>query len=197
MSEALDPRGSLLLRIARHALQRRLGDGDEERGSPAEHAAMPWLIEPAATFVSLHQRGRLRGCVGSLEPIRPLIDDVRRNAVAAALEDTRFPPVSAPELAGLLIEVTLLAPRERIWCRSEHEAIAQLRPGVDGLVLSYQGRRATFLPQVWATLPEPAHFVSALKEKGGLPARFWDAAIVVERYTARSWSEDGEAAGPG
>jgi hypothetical protein len=187
-SELPDPRGSLLLRIARMTLEERLLAGGADRSDPPSPDAA-WLLDRAATFVSLHKGSRLRGCVGSLEPVRSLHDDVRHNAIAAALEDTRFPPLEAVELAEVSIEVTLLAAREQISCRSEREAIAQLRPGIDGLLLSYHRRRATFLPQVWESLPSAALFLAALKEKAGLGRRFWDRSIVLERYTARSWSE--------
>ncbi|HVR31015.1 MAG TPA: AmmeMemoRadiSam system protein A [Thermoanaerobaculia bacterium] len=188
-----DPRGSLLLVIARGALERRLHTSPTESEDDGDGPLPRWLLEPAASFVSLHKLGQLRGCVGSLEAVRPLIEDVRHNALAAALEDSRFPPVAPVELGELRIEVTLLAARERISWRTERDAIDQLRPGVDGLLLSCRARRATFLPQVWESIPEPGCFLAALKEKAGLPARFWDRSIVLERYTARSWCE---AAGP-
>ena len=127
--------------------------------------------------------------MGSLEAVRPLHEDVRRNALAAAFEDSRFPPVEPSELDDLTIEVTLLGARQAIHCRSERDLLDQIRPCIDGLVLSYGRRRATFLPQVWESLPEAAEFVAALKEKAGLERDFWDPAIELERYTARSWSE--------
>jgi AmmeMemoRadiSam system protein A len=114
---------------------------------------------------------------------------VRRNALASAFEDSRFPPLEATELDDLSIEVTLLAPREPLPCRTEREALAALRPGVDGLVLCYGPRRATFLPQVWESLPDAARFLEALKEKAGLDPDFWHPSVQLERYTARSWSE--------
>ncbi|HEX2463566.1 MAG TPA: AmmeMemoRadiSam system protein A [Thermoanaerobaculia bacterium] len=182
-----DHRGSTLLAIARATLERSLlaRDGDVAIGTPVE----AWLLDHGATFVSLHQRTRLRGCVGSLEAMRPLHEDVQRNALAAAFEDSRFPPVAADELDGLSIEVTLLGARELLPCRSERDALALLRPGIDGLLLSYGQRRATFLPQVWENLAEAPLFLAALKEKAGLDRDFWHPSIVLERYAARSWSE--------
>jgi AmmeMemoRadiSam system protein A len=122
--------------------------------------------------------------------VRTLFDDVRRNALAAAFEDSRFPPVEAAELDGLSFEVTLLSPREPIVCPSERDALEQLRPGVDGLLLTFGSRRATFLPQVWESLPRASTFLDALKEKAGLERGFWHRSIVLERYTAMSWSDD-------
>jgi AmmeMemoRadiSam system protein A len=162
-------------------------DTDAWNRTPIE----PWLLDPAATFVSLHRGQRLRGCVGSLEALRALHEDVRRNALAAAFEDSRFAPVEPHELDRLTIEVTLLGAREAIRCRSERELLQQIRPRIDGLLLSYGRRRATFLPQVWESLTEAAEFLAALKEKAGLERDFWDPSIVLERYTARSWSEAG------
>jgi AmmeMemoRadiSam system protein A len=193
-SAAADERGQLLLRIARTALEEHLGSLARNCSAPTsdlpEVRSEPWLNDRAATFVSLHKLGQLRGCVGTLDAVRSLYDDVRHNALAAALEDTRFPPVEHLELGSLQIEVTLLSTRERIACSTEREALELLRPGVDGVLLSWSGRRATFLPQVWESLPEPRRFLRALKEKAGLSQRFWDGALVLERYAARSWSED-------
>jgi AmmeMemoRadiSam system protein A len=109
--------------------------------------------------------------------------------LAAAFEDSRFSPVEAHELDALTIEVTLLGAREPIHCRSEREALDLIRPRIDGLLLSYGRRRATFLPQVWESLPVAVDFLAALKEKAGLEPDFWHRSIVLERYTARSWSE--------
>jgi hypothetical protein len=184
----VDLRGSTLLAIARATLERSLLARDDEGGNGAPVEV--WLLDPGATFVSLHQQSRLRGCVGSLEAVRPLYEDVQRNALAAAFEDSRFPPVAAMELDGLTIEVTLLGAREPLPCRSERDALDLLRPGVDGLVLSYGRQRATFLPQVWESLPTAPLFLAALKEKAGLEREFWHRSIALERYTARSWSED-------
>lgn len=190
-----DGRGAVLLALARETLEHRMLAAPAALDDETPAAGAIWLREPGATFVTLEKKGRLRGCVGSLEPLRPLIIDVRRNALAAAFEDTRFPPVEPSELAELSIEVTLLAPRVVLDCRSERDAIAQLRPRVDGVLLTYGSRRATFLPQVWDELPSPPHFLAALKEKAGLDRGFWNPSIVIERYTVESWSEVEEGAG--
>jgi hypothetical protein len=188
LSELPSARGSILLAIARATLERSLLALDSEADNEAPVEA--WLLDRGATFVSLHQRTQLRGCVGSLEAVRPLHEDVRRNALAAAFEDTRFPPLAADELHGVTIEVTLLGAREPLPCRSEREVLELLRPGIDGLLLSYRRRRATFLPQVWESLAEAPLFLAALKEKAGLDRDFWHPSIMLERYNARSWSED-------
>ena len=178
-----DVQGETLLAVARNAIATRLGE-------PAvSHADHPWLYDPAATFVTLTQQGALRGCIGSLEPHRPLLEDVSANAVAAATRDPRFPPLRAGELNQTRIEVSLLSATSTLDFDSESHALAQLRPGVDGLVLQYGQARGTFLPQVWESLPRAEDFLAALKRKAGLPAGFWDGDVSLSRYTVRKWKE--------
>lgn len=156
--------------------------------SPAGH---PALQRPGATFVTLHDRqGELRGCIGRLEAQRPLLDDVRANAQAAAFQDPRFPPLVAGEWAGLQVEVSVLGAPEPMAARDEDEALAALRPGVDGVILEWQGRRATFLPQVWAQLPAPHDFLAALKRKAGLAPGFWAPDVALQRYRVRKFVDE-------
>jgi AmmeMemoRadiSam system protein A len=175
--------GRVLLGIARWAIGDVLGLATPE---PREHAA---LRPPGATFVTLKQAGELRGCIGSLEPRRPLGVDVRENAIAAAFRDPRFPPLTAREFGTTSIEVSLLTDDERVDARSEEELIAKLRPGVDGVIVQHGAQRATFLPQVWATIADPRAFLAALKRKAGLPGDFWSPQLNVSRYTVTKWAE--------
>ena len=179
-------RGTLLLAIARSTLVQHLGG--ESAAEPADTSA-PWLQELGATFVTLRIAGELRGCVGSIEATRPLARDLQSNAIAAATNDPRFPPLRSGELARVDIEVSLLSPIEALERGSEGEVLADLRPGVDGLVLGWRDHRATLLPQVWETLPSPGEFLAALKHKAGLAKTFWSQEVVIERYTVNSWSE--------
>lgn len=177
--------GAALLSRARNAIRRELG-------LPADEAepAHPALNLPGATFVTLHDaRGGLRGCIGSLSRWRRLDEDVRGNAEAAACRDARFLPLSRAEWgAGLRVEVSLLdTPEPLPRLRSEAEALALLKPGHDGLIFEWQGHRATFLPQVWTQLPEPAAFLAALKRKAGLAADFWAEDVELSRYGVRSF----------
>jgi AmmeMemoRadiSam system protein A len=128
---------------------------------------------PGATFVTLTQQGRLRGCIGSLEAHRPLAQDVRENAQAAAFRDPRFTPLAVEEFEFTSVEVSLLTPALPMAFRDEADFMAQLRPGVDGIVFQYGRHRSTFLPQVWESLPEPVQFMQQLKRKAGLPPNFW------------------------
>lgn len=149
----------------------------------------PDLASPGATFVTLTQDGQLRGCIGSLEAHRPLERDVRANAVAAALRDPRFPPLTAAELARTRVEVSLLTAPQAMPVASEADALRQLRPGIDGVILSAGMRRATFLPQVWEQLPDPRTFLANLKQKAGLPADWWSEEASLQRYEVRKWKE--------
>ncbi|HEB98979.1 MAG TPA: AmmeMemoRadiSam system protein A [Thiotrichales bacterium] len=148
----------------------------------------PVLAAPGAAFVTLHKLGQLRGCIGSLEAWRPLIEDVAENAFAAAFRDPRFPPLGAAELPDLDLEISVLGKPEPLSFTSEQDLLHQLRPGVDGLILAADGRRGTFLPAVWKSLPEPERFLSELKRKAGLPADYWSDDVEVWRYSTESFN---------
>lgn len=178
-----DERGAILLAIARAAIARSFG-----LPAQADESA-PWLAEPGATFVTLTQDGQLRGCIGCLEAYRPLLEDVKANACAAAFRDTRFAPLDAGEFERTSVEVSLLSPLQPITFRDEQDALAQLRPGIDGVVLEYGYQRGTFLPQVWEQLPRPVDFLAHLKAKAGLPADFWADGVKLYRYTVEKWKE--------
>ncbi len=178
-----DPDNTLLT-LARNAIAARFGQ------PPAPVAVDgPELAKMGATFVTLTQRGELRGCIGSLEAWRPLGQDVQENARAAAFRDPRFAPLSEDELPITRVEVSLLTTPESMSFRDEADALAQLRPNMDGVIFTAGSRRATFLPQVWEQLPEPADFMARLKQKAGLPANYWGPDIRLERYTVRKWKE--------
>ncbi len=178
-------RGAVLLRLARTAIGQALG---RQAGAVPGDA---WLDEKGATFVTLTQGGRLRGCIGSLEAHRSLAEDVRENARSAAFRDPRFPPLGAEELDSTRIEVSLLSPMEPMPVQSEADALARLRPGIDGVLLEWRGHRGTFLPQVWDELPAPRDFLAQLKLKAGLAADFWSDEIRLHRYHVTKWSEPG------
>lgn len=175
--------GATLLALARNAIASRLGQ------APARTADCPELHTPGAVFVTLTRNGRLRGCIGSLEAWRPLAEDVRENALAAAFRDPRFKPLAADELPAIRVEVSLLDAPVALPCRDEADALAHLRPGIDGVILSAGRYRATFLPQVWEQLPEPAAFLAHLKEKAGLPASYWGPDVRLECYAVTKWKE--------
>lgn len=178
-----DP-GRQLPALARAAIAQALG-----LPAAAPVADATWLQQPGASFVTLSQQGQLRGCIGSLQAWRALRTDVQANAVAAALHDTRFAPLRASELARTAIEVSVLSEPQALEFDNEAQALAQLRPGIDGLILSFGERRSTFLPQVWAQLPSAAAFLAALKRKAGLAPDFWAPGLRLQRYTVRHWQD--------
>jgi hypothetical protein len=180
---SIDALGTALLARARNAIAGEFGIAPRpEPDHPALHA-------PGATFVTLTQRGELRGCIGSLEAWRPLDQDVRANALAAAFRDPRFAPLIEAELPRTRVEVSLLTASTPMPFASEADAIARMRPGIDGMILEYGMHRGTFLPQVWESLPEPRQFMAHLKQKAGLPADFWSPDLKLSRYEVQKWKE--------
>jgi uncharacterized protein len=174
--------GGVLVAIAREAIAERLGG---KRPAARDDA---WLRERAATFVTLKHAGELRGCIGSIDARRSLAEDVAHNARAAAFHDPRFPPLGHHELDGLQVEVSLLSPREAVAAGSEAEAVARLRPGVDGVYIERGNASATFLPQVWETIPDPLVFLAELRRKAGLPPRYWGDDLRVFRYSVEKFA---------
>jgi AmmeMemoRadiSam system protein A len=181
--------GAVLLATARTAIDAALGAAGAAAASRSGRHAAGWLAEPGACFVSLYTGGRLRGCVGTLAPWRPLVEDVSDNAVAAALRDRRFPPLTASGCDGLAIEVSLLSAQETLAAGDDDALLALVRPGVDGLVFEYGHHRGTLLPQVWESLPEPRRFLDELKRKAGLPPDFWEPGTRVARYTVTRYAD--------
>jgi AmmeMemoRadiSam system protein A len=142
------------------------------------------LQQPHATFVTLHINRMLRGCIGMLEAIRPLIVDVAQNAHAAAFSDPRFSAMSRSEFDLLDIHISILNPYMEMQFTSQEDLISQLVVGKDGLILE-EGRlyRGTFLPSVWESLPDPASFLMQLKQKAGLTPDYWSDTLRIFRYT--------------
>jgi uncharacterized protein len=177
--------GAVLLPIARAAIAREL-----DLAAAADESA-PWLDEPHASFVTLKIDAELRGCIGSIEAKRSLLADLKSNAVGAAFRDPRFAPLTRREFAGTTIEVSLLStPRLLPFAATEAGLIAQLMPLRDGVLLEMGGLRATFLPQVWESLPDPRDFLAELKLKAGLPKNFWSPQLRVSLYQVQKWGEN-------
>lgn len=147
------------------------------------------LTQKRATFVTLKIKEKLRGCIGNLEPFRPLVEDVVANAFAAAFHDVRFPRLSPQEFDALTISISILHPPTEIAYKSEADLLAGIRPGVDGLVLQEGAHRATFLPSVWESLPSPKEFLHHLKLKAGLAPDYWSDTIRFKRYVTDVISE--------
>jgi AmmeMemoRadiSam system protein A len=175
-----------LLQVALASIESGLETGSPLQVNPADYP--PGLSARRASFVTLKRAGDLRGCIGSLTPVSSLLEDVARNAFAAAFRDPRFPALSAAELQDLEIGISVLGPTEPVAFASEAELLGMLRPGIDGLVLQDGRHRGTFLPAVWESLPEPADFLGHLKQKAGLPGDYWSETLEIERYTTESFA---------
>jgi AmmeMemoRadiSam system protein A len=151
-------------------------------------AASAALTEPGSCFVTLEVNGRLRGCVGTIEPARPLYLDAMRNA-QRAMRDPRMPAVQAAEWPYLDVKVSVLSAAGDLAAGSRAELVNALRPGVDGVLITDGTRRATFLPAVWAKLRDPETFVAALLAKGGWAPTGWPAGLVASRYTTSDYRD--------
>ncbi|MGZ3419756.1 MAG: AmmeMemoRadiSam system protein A [Polyangiales bacterium] len=177
-----ETRGLQLCRHARASIAAVLG---------APPPSRPAFDEVAATFVTLHRGDTLHGCMGTLAPRRALADDVAHNAVAAAFEDPRATPLRREDVDALHVSVTVLGTVVDIeGVTDEASALAALRPFVDGVVLTFGGRRGTFLPQVWESLPDARSFLSQLKRKAGLPVDFWHPQVRLARYEVQKFAEN-------
>lgn len=175
-----------LLRVARDSIAAEFGRGTLTAIAPAPD---PVLRHIRASFVTLKRQGALRGCIGALEAIRPLFEDVRHNARAAAFHDPRFRPVTESELPDLHIEISVLSPPQPLEVVTRAELVRSLRPAQDGLIIQEGRRRATFLPAVWESLPEAEDFVSHLMQKAGLPPAYWSADLRCFIYATESFGE--------
>jgi MEMO1 family protein len=179
----LEKAGKRLLEIARGAIENQL----LQKNPPSMEES--WLTQNAATFITLTKDGQLRGCIGTLEAARALGNDVASNAVSAAFRDPRFPPVTPAEWPQCRVEVSLLSRAKPMRFADEAELLAQIQPGEDGLILECDGRRATFLPQVWESIPDKKLFLSELVRKAGLPGDTRLGRCKVFRYRVAKWKE--------
>jgi len=178
----------ILLRLARSAMEK--GVRGEELPLVDLETMPAHLTEPGASFVTLTIHGDLRGCIGALEPSQPLATDVCEHAVAAALDDPRFMPVRADELASIEIEISRLTMPNKLEYADPEDLQARLRPGVDGVILRDGRRRATFLPQVWEKLPDKAAFLDHLCAKMGATPDTWrHRHLEVETYQVEEFHE--------
>ncbi|MDM8569250.1 AmmeMemoRadiSam system protein A [Thiotrichales bacterium HSG1] len=170
-----------LLQIAKQSIQHGLNSNGPIPITLDNYASE--LQELTATFVTLEINSNLRGCIGTLLAFRPLVEDVAYNAYAAAFSDPRFPPLGSNEVAELAIHISLLSEPELMTFNSEEDLIQQLRPHIDGLILTDGSHKGTFLPSVWESLSQPTEFLQNLKQKAGLPVNYWSKKLTVERYT--------------
>jgi AmmeMemoRadiSam system protein A len=171
-----------LIDLARRSIEHALDHGSP---LPVELADFPrWMTRHRGVFVTLRRAGQLRGCVGNLAALEPLVVAVCRHAYNAGFRDPRFPPLRREDLSGLHVHISILSPTEAIEASSESELAAALRPGIDGVVLSDPPFHGTFLPSMWDRLATPEEFLAALKRKAGMAPGHWSDSLRAERYTA-------------
>jgi len=175
-----------LLSACMTALQMATQTGGEAP-APTLDGLSPALSSWRATFVTLAENERLRGCIGSLEPRRPLIDDAVANTAKAGFADPRFPPLKESELTGLRLDVSILSHPRPIPAASESELTVGLEPDRDGLILSVGRRRALFLPSVWRHLPDARVFVRHLMAKAGFESNPWPEGLEARRFRVESF----------
>lgn len=176
-----------LIEVARRSIEQGLLTGRPLVVIPSEYHRD--LKAVRASFVTLQMHGRLRGCIGHLEAVQPLVVDVAENAFAAAFRDPRFAPLKASEWPEVELHLSILTAPEPMRFSDEADLIRQIRPGEDGLILQDGPNRGTFLPSVWESLPEPADFLVHLKHKAGLAANHWSNRVEVYRYRTESFGE--------
>jgi len=175
-----------LLQVAKESIQHGLETGQALKVEPSNYAEELQAIR--ASFVTLEIHNQLRGCIGALTAYQPLVNDVAYHAHAAAFSDPRFMELQRDEFPQLDIHISILSPPKSISFESEEHLVQQLRPGIDGLILTEGMYKGTFLPSVWESLKEPADFLRHLKRKAGLSPNYWSDNIKVERYIAESIS---------
>lgn len=175
-----------LLQVALGSIEHGLHSGTPKMVNCEEYSRE--LRELRASFVTLKKGPSLRGCIGSLEARRSLVEDVAANAFAAANLDSRFQKLNSTELDSIDIGISVLGPSQPLTFDSQQALLEMLRPGQDGLILRDRNARGTFLPGVWKSLPEPAEFLDQLKIKAGLSASHWSDTVEVWRYTTESFS---------
>lgn len=191
MDQPLNPQErQILLRIAREAVAHAAGGKTLPK---LDLSTLPQrLQDQGASFVTLTIQGRLRGCIGTLQASQPLALDVQEHAAAAACEDYRFPPVMPQEVGQLEIEISRLSPSRELTYTDADDLLGKLRPNVDGVVLRRGVQRATFLPQVWEKIPDPADFLTQLCYKMGVPGDlWWREHLQVQTYQVEEFKEQG------
>ena len=184
--ELLGRHGRTLMRLAAASIEHGLAHGTPVPLDGRRFAAE--LLRPGASFVSLHRKDQLRGCIGSFVAHRPLVADVAVNGFSAAFKDPRFSPLDADELDEIELSLSLLSAPVPIVFSGEADLLSKLRPDVDGVIVEDSGRRALFLPVVWKALPKPRDFLTRLKIKAGLATDHWSEAFKAWRFVAEEIS---------
>jgi len=165
------PDRKFLLDLARQTLAQVSTNGPLPEISAKD--VPPELAVEKACFVTLTEKGKLRGCIGHLLPQEPLYRAVEDNAQNAALRDPRFPPVQPGETEDIKIEISVLTEPQPLPFNSPGELLDRLKAHEDGVVLQIGSHSATYLPQVWDQIPDKAEFLNQLSEKAGCEPSAW------------------------
>ena len=196
MEEQLtDQQGQNLLKLARMSIARKLGaeTGKNDPAFSKKEFSDASFQKKRGVFVTLLLDGKLRGCIGNLDPDETVAEGVRRNALNAAFEDPRFPPLQPEELERITIEVSILTKPEPLEYRDKDDLLSGLTPYADGVILGKNSKKATFLPQVWEQVSGPEEFLSHLCRKAGMPAEQWKKGdLSIKVYRVQSFEEQSE-----
>ncbi len=185
IDEIGEKEGKFLVELAKTAVSHYLKTGQI---ITLKEVPFPVLRKKGASFVTLKSKatGQLRGCIGSIIPVRPLYEDVIYNAVSAATRDPRFYPVTIEELPDIDVKVSVLSYPEKIEYTDYIDLLEKIEPFKDGLIIKFGNAQATFLPDVWEELPDKEEFLSHLCLKAGLPPDFWKTGkLEVYRYRTK------------
>jgi len=179
-----------LLRLARAAIAAKFKGKNEDTKILSVDIPEVFLTQKKGVFVTLHKKGHLRGCIGNIEPKQTLVNGIKDNAISAAFKDSRFSPLTPDELTLIDIEISILSTPEKMAYQDTRDLLSHLRPGVDGVIIEKDYRRATFLPQVWEQLPEAEDFLDHLCVKAGLSASEWKkGGLTLHTYQVQSFGE--------
>jgi len=191
MTEKLSEKdGALLLKLARENILRKFGTENNLLGDLKTQVSSRVVEESRGTFVTLHQKGDLRGCIGNIDPVKTILQGVMENARLAAFNDSRFSPLSHEEVKDTRIEISILTPPEKLAYTDARDLIAKLRPDIDGVIIKKQYHSATFLPQVWEQLKDSGLFLTHLCSKAGLAKDEWKSgSLDVFTYQVQSFQE--------
>ncbi len=185
-----EEQGRLLLKMARTSIGRKLGLSANETMEEDRPWDSGFLDQKRGLFVTLHKAGKLRGCIGNIEPVKILARGICDNAVSAAFDDNRFAPLSVDEFSLVDIEVSLLSLPEKLEYTDGNDLQTKLVPHRDGVIVEKGGRRATFLPQVWDQLPSSQEFLRHLCTKAGLASNAWEKeGVSVYIYQVQAFGE--------
>jgi AmmeMemoRadiSam system protein A len=183
-----EDQGKFLLKVARQTIEQELFTRKGDAVGGKDLAGI--FHTRRGTFVTLTEKGNLRGCIGHIIPQETLIEGVRENAINAAFRDPRFPPLSAEEWQDVKIEVSILTDPKPLSYADARDLLQKVRPGIDGLIIKKGYYQATFLPQVWEQLPDRKEFLTHLCYKAGLDGDAWKKGVLeVSTYQVQAFEE--------